>query len=130
MPFSRIASEEQLNALVARKIINPSPRAAGGPTVVPSGAAAGNRCNSNGHRSNHRGTRELSQPGIRYQVPAATSITRIALLYLLSITFFFSLRIFALLIRLELLTPAGDLVQADTYNKLLAMHGQVMVFSS
>jgi cytochrome c oxidase subunit 1 len=32
------------------------------------------------------------------------------------------------LIRLELLTPAGDLVQADTYNKLFTMHGQVMVF--
>jgi cytochrome c oxidase subunit 1 len=29
---------------------------------------------------------------------------------------------------LELLTPAGDLVQADTYNKLFTMHGQVMVF--
>jgi cytochrome c oxidase subunit I len=54
---------------------------------------------------------------------------RIALLYLLSITFFFFIGgIFALLIRLELLTPAGDLVQADTYNKLFTMHGQVMVF--
>jgi len=30
--------------------------------------------------------------------------------------------------RLELLTPAGDLVQADTYNKLFTMHGMVMVF--
>jgi len=29
---------------------------------------------------------------------------------------------------LELLTPAGDLVQADTYNKLFTMHGMVMVF--
>ncbi len=54
---------------------------------------------------------------------------RIALLYLLSITFFFFIGgFFALLIRLELLTPAGDLVQADTYNKLFTMHGQVMVF--
>jgi cytochrome c oxidase subunit 1 len=35
---------------------------------------------------------------------------------------------FALLIRLELLTPGGDLVQADTYNKLFTMHGQVMIF--
>jgi cytochrome c oxidase subunit 1 len=53
----------------------------------------------------------------------------IALLYLLSITFFFFIGgFFALLIRLELLTPAGDLVQADTYNKLFTMHGQVMVF--
>jgi len=54
---------------------------------------------------------------------------RIALLYLLSITFFFFIGgFFALLIRLELLTPAGDLVQADTYNKLFTMHGMVMVF--
>ena len=54
---------------------------------------------------------------------------RIALLYLLSVTFFFFIGgLFALLIRLELLTPAGDLVQADTYNKLFTMHGMVMVF--
>ena len=54
---------------------------------------------------------------------------RIALLYLVSITFFFFLGgLFALLIRLELLTPAGDLVQAETYNKLFTMHGIVMIF--
>src|SRR5712692_280272 len=54
---------------------------------------------------------------------------RIALLFLISITFFFFIGgFFALLIRLELLTPAGDLVQSDTYNKLFTMHGQVMVF--
>ena len=58
-----------------------------------------------------------------------TDHKRIALLYLLSITFFFFIGgFFALLIRLELLTPAGDLVQADTYNKLFTMHGMVMVF--
>ena len=54
---------------------------------------------------------------------------RIALLYLLTITFFFFIGgFFALLIRLELLTPAGDLVQSDTYNKLFTMHGMVMIF--
>src|SRR6516162_9549351 len=58
-----------------------------------------------------------------------TDHKRIALLYLISITFFFFIGgFFALLIRLELLTPAGDLVQADTYNKLFTMHGQIMVF--
>ncbi len=58
-----------------------------------------------------------------------TDHKRIALLYLVSITFFFFIGgFFALLIRLELLTPAGDLVQADTYNKLFTMHGMVMVF--
>src|ERR1700757_4391782 len=58
-----------------------------------------------------------------------TDHKRIALLYLITITFFFFIGgFFALLIRLELLTPAGDLVQADTYNKLFTMHGQVMIF--
>ena len=58
-----------------------------------------------------------------------TDHKRIALLYLVSITFFFFIGgFFALLIRLELLTPAGDLVQADTYNKLFTMHGQIMIF--
>src|SRR5208337_5469533 len=58
-----------------------------------------------------------------------TDHKRIALLYLISITFFFFVGgFFALLIRLELLTPAGDLVQSDTYNKLFTMHGQVMIF--
>src|SRR5258708_2043570 len=58
-----------------------------------------------------------------------TDHKRIALLYLISITFFFFIGgFFALLIRLELLTPAGDLVQADTYNKLFSMHGIVMFF--
>jgi cytochrome c oxidase subunit 1 len=54
---------------------------------------------------------------------------RIAMLYLISITFFFFIGgFFALLIRLELLTPASDLVQADVYNKLFTMHGLVMIF--
>jgi cytochrome c oxidase subunit 1 len=54
---------------------------------------------------------------------------RIAMLYLISITFFFLIGgIFAGLIRLELLTPQPDLVASDTYNKLFSMHGIVMVF--
>ena len=54
---------------------------------------------------------------------------RIAILYLVSLTFFFFLGgIFAALIRLELLTPQGDLFQSDTYNKLFTMHGVNMVF--
>src|SRR5262249_54077264 len=42
--------------------------------------------------------------------------------------FFFIGGFFALLIRLELLTPAGDLLSADMYNRAFTMHGQVMVF--
>jgi cytochrome c oxidase subunit I len=54
---------------------------------------------------------------------------RIALLYLASITLFFFLGgFFAVLIRLELLTPQGDMVQAETYNKLFTMHGVIMIF--
>ena len=54
---------------------------------------------------------------------------RIALLYLLSITaFFFIGGMFAVLIRLELLTPAGDLMTSDTYNKFFTMHGLIMIF--
>jgi cytochrome c oxidase subunit 1 len=54
---------------------------------------------------------------------------RIAILYLFSVTAFFALGgVMALLVRLELLTPAGDLVQPDTYNRLFTMHGVLMVF--
>lgn len=54
---------------------------------------------------------------------------RIALLYLVSISVFFALGgMMAVLIRLELLTPPGDLVQSDTYNKLFTLHGIIMVF--
>ena len=54
---------------------------------------------------------------------------RIALLYLASIILFFFLGgLFAVFIRLELLTPAGDLMEADTYNKFFTMHGLVMIF--
>jgi len=54
---------------------------------------------------------------------------RIALLYLFATSFFFIIGgTAASLIRLELLTPAGDLVSADTYNKLFSIHGIIMVF--
>jgi cytochrome c oxidase subunit 1 len=54
---------------------------------------------------------------------------RIAILYLISISFFFAIGgAFATLMRLELATPQGDLVQSDTYNKLFTMHGLVMIF--
>jgi cytochrome c oxidase subunit 1 len=54
---------------------------------------------------------------------------RIAVLYALSITFFFFLGgVAAALIRLELATPQGDLVSDDTYNKLFTAHGIIMVW--
>jgi cytochrome c oxidase subunit 1 len=58
-----------------------------------------------------------------------TDHKRIALLYLISITIFFGLGgAAAALFRVELLTPAGDLVQSETYNRLFTMHGVIMVF--
>ena len=54
---------------------------------------------------------------------------RIALLYLVTITvFFFIGGLMAVGIRLELVTPAGDFVTADTYNKMFTLHGVLMVF--
>jgi cytochrome c oxidase subunit 1 len=54
---------------------------------------------------------------------------RIGLLYLAAVTFFFIIGgAFAVGIRLELATPAGDMVSDDTYNKLFTMHGVMMVF--
>ena len=54
---------------------------------------------------------------------------RIAILYLISVSVFFALgSLFALLIRLELLTPEGDLMPPDTYNRMFTMHGIIMVF--
>jgi cytochrome c oxidase subunit 1 len=54
---------------------------------------------------------------------------RIGLLYLFTVTLFFFIGgIFATLIRIELLSPNGNLVSSETYNKLFTMHGIVMVF--
>src|SRR5438477_252667 len=54
---------------------------------------------------------------------------RIALLYLGAVTFFFFIgSLYAMAIRLELLTPQGDLMQSSTYNKTFTRHGIIMVF--
>jgi cytochrome c oxidase subunit 1 len=54
---------------------------------------------------------------------------RIALLYLISISGFFILGgILAGLIRLELLTPQGDLLLSENYNKVFTLHGVIMIF--
>jgi cytochrome c oxidase subunit I len=58
-----------------------------------------------------------------------TDHKRIAILYLISITAMFFVGGFAAtMIRLELLTPAGDLMSSDTYNKMFTIHGVIMVF--
>src|SRR4029079_12406771 len=58
-----------------------------------------------------------------------TDHKRIALLYLMSVTFAFALGgMFAVLIRLELVTPPADLMSPDIYNRVFTLHGIVMVF--
>ncbi|WP_427913523.1 cytochrome c oxidase subunit I [Ramlibacter sp. MMS24-I3-19] len=58
-----------------------------------------------------------------------TDHKRIAILYAIAITaFFFIGGAAATLIRLELATPAADLVSHDTYNRLFTAHGVIMVW--
>jgi cytochrome c oxidase subunit 1 len=54
---------------------------------------------------------------------------RIGILYLYSILFYFTVAaIAAALMRMELITPAGDMVSSETYNKLFTIHGTLMVW--
>jgi len=58
-----------------------------------------------------------------------TDHKRIAILYLISITFFFMIGAgAAALIRLDLLTPQGDLLTNEGYNRAFSVHGIVMVW--
>ncbi len=54
---------------------------------------------------------------------------RIGLMYLFGVMFFFFIGgLFAIMIRLELMNPGGDLMTADTYNRLFTLHGAIMIF--
>jgi cytochrome c oxidase subunit 1 len=58
-----------------------------------------------------------------------TDHKRIGILYLYSIIFFFAIAaVAAAMMRLELITPQGDLVLSETYNKLFTIHGVLMVW--
>lgn len=54
---------------------------------------------------------------------------RIGIMYLVSLVVFFLIGgAAAVVFRLDLMTPAGDLLRSETYNKLFTMHGIVMIF--
>ncbi len=54
---------------------------------------------------------------------------RIALLYLMVVTFFFFVgMVAAAVFRLKLLVPGPAIIQAETYNKMFTLHGVIMVF--
>src|SRR5436190_6173961 len=58
-----------------------------------------------------------------------TDHKRIGILYLISIIFFFAIAaVAAAIMRIELITPQGDLVLSQTYNKLFTIHGVLMVW--
>jgi cytochrome c oxidase subunit 1 len=58
-----------------------------------------------------------------------TDHKRIAILYLVTLTILFFIGgAAATVIRLNLMTPNGELVPADTYNKLFTAHGIIMVW--
>src|SRR3979490_1993982 len=53
----------------------------------------------------------------------------LAVAFLGAISFFFFIgSLYAMAIRLELLSPQADLVQSSTYNKMFTQHGIIMVF--
>ncbi len=81
--------------------------------------------------------RDHSRPEIHYlnwkQTVASWLLSvdhkRIGIMYLISISIFFLVGgAFATIFRIELLTPEGDFLQADTYNKFFTLHGVVMIF--
>jgi len=54
---------------------------------------------------------------------------RLGILYLISISIFFFIgALAAMFIRLELMTPKGDLLTSDVYNKMFTTHGVIMIF--
>ena len=54
---------------------------------------------------------------------------RIGLMYLAFVLLAFLLGgVFALLVRLELLTPKQTIMSAETYNRAFTLHGAIMVF--
>ena len=77
-------------------------------------------------------TRPVSYWNVDYSIKSwlfTIDHKRIAIMYLITVTIFFILGgLFATLFRLELLTPEGDMFEADTYNKLFTLHGVIMIF--
>jgi cytochrome c oxidase subunit 1 len=74
-------------------------------------------------------TNYLNQETTIWSWLSTTDHKRIGLMFLCATSLALALGgVFALVIRLELLTPAQDLVSAETYNRLFTMHGVIMVW--
>src|SRR5271157_6379207 len=81
-----------------------------------------------GHAAHHHGD-YLEDPGGLKSWLTTIDHKRIGLMYLLSITFFMIVGgLFAMLIRLEHLTPGRTIMSAEQYNRVFTLHGIIMVF--
>ena len=80
-----------------------------------------------GHAAHHADY--LEEPKGLWSWLTTVDHKRIGLMYMWSVLFFFLVGgIFALLIRLELLTPKQTIMDADTYNRVFTLHGAIMTF--
>ena len=95
----------------------------------PPGDGHGGDGNGNGHPA----PRRVSYVDAAYSVKSwllTVDHKRIGILYLIGITlFFFVGGAAATVLRLELMTPEGDVLQSpDAYNRAFTMHGVIMIF--
>jgi cytochrome c oxidase subunit 1 len=80
-----------------------------------------------GHATHHADY--LEEPKGLWSWLTTVDHKRIGLMYMWSVLFFFLVGgIFALLIRLELLTPKQTIMDAETYNRVFTLHGAIMTF--
>ncbi|HEU5118524.1 MAG TPA: cytochrome c oxidase subunit I [Isosphaeraceae bacterium] len=109
--------------------------------TTPSGApAAPASAFGNGHGNGHANGHDPHRPlpgenylNVRHSVASwllTTDHKRIGLLYLFGVTFFFFVGgAAATMMRMELMTPKGDvLASADAYNRMFTVHGVIMIF--
>ena len=81
-----------------------------------------------GHAAHHHGDYLDDPPGLRSWLTTVDH-KRIGVMYLWSITFFMIVGgLFAMLIRLEHLTPGRTIMSAEQYNRVFTLHGAIMVF--
>ncbi len=83
-----------------------------------------------GHAHGHEDNRPYLEVGRNFWGWATTTDhKKIGIMFLfIIITFFFVAGASALLFRIELFSPGKTIVNADTYNVLMTLHGAVMVF--
>jgi cytochrome c oxidase subunit 1 len=85
-----------------------------------------------GHGEGHEGYGGESYLGVKRGIMSwvvTLDHKRIGIMYLVPVLLFFCIAgILALVLRLELLFPGKQLMNADTYNKVFTLHGVMMVF--